>query len=411
MTTTTPFFSKKRIAIAVAIAVIGTATGLSLTSKAEKPQAVTAPAATPVTVAAVLEKSVTEWDDFSGRVEAIEYVEIRPRVTGTIDAILVKKGDLLFSIDPRPFQAELARAEADKAKAQATVEFSKTELERTRRLTDEHAVAQRELDLRNNALLEAAAQLKAAEAAVLTARLNLQYSSINAPVNGRVSRAEITMGNLVGAGVSAPALTTVVSVSPVYVTFEIDEQTFQQYAARGAAGNSNIANIPVSIGLANEEGYPHQGHIQAFDNRMDTASGTIRTRAVFDNASGLLTPGMYARVRTGGGGEKIAILIDDKAIGTDQDKKYVMVVGNDNKAVYREIKIGPMVDGLRIVRSGLQKDEHIIVNGLQRVRPNDVVAPTMADAQPKPVAQVPSLKTTEMKTTELMIKPQKKILI
>ena len=417
MTTTTPFFSKKLIAIAVAIAVIGTAAGLSLTSKAEKPQAVTAPAAAPVTVAAVLEKSVTEWDDFSGRVEAIEYVEIRPRVTGTIDAIhfkegqLVKKGDLLFSIDPRPFQAELARAEADKAKAQATVEFSKTELERTRRLTDEHAVAQRELDQRNNALLEAAAQLKAAEAAVLTARLNLQYSSITAPVNGRVSRAEITVGNLVGAGVSAPALTTVVSVSPVYVTFEIDEQTYQQYAARGAAGNSNIANIPVSIGLANEEGYPHQGHIQAFDNRMDTASGTIRTRAVFDNASGLLTPGMYARVRTGGGGEKTAILIDDKAIGTDQDKKYVMVVGADNKAVYREIKIGPMVDGLRIVRSGLQKDEHIIVNGLQRVRPNDTVAPTMADAQPKPVAQAPSLKTTEMKTTELMIKPQKKILI
>ena len=417
MTTTTPFFSKKLIAIAVAIAVIGTAAGLSLTSKAEKPQAVTAPAAAPVTVAAVLEKSVTEWDDFSGRVEAIEYVEIRPRVTGTIDAIhfkegqLVKKGDLLFSIDPRPFQAELARAEADKAKAQATVEFSKTELERTRRLTDEHAVAQRELDQRNNALLEAAAQLKAAEAAVLTARLNLQYSSITAPVNGRVSRAEITVGNLVGAGVSAPALTTVVSVSPVYVTFEIDEQTYQQYAARGAAGNSNIANIPVSIGLANEEGYPHQGHIQAFDNRMDTASGTIRTRAVFDNASGLLTPGMYARVRTGGGGEKTAILIDDKAIGTDQDKKYVMVVGNDNKAVYREIKIGPMVDGLRIVRSGLQKDERIIVNGLQRVRPNDTVAPTMADAQPKPVAQAPSLKTTEMKTTELMIKPQKKILI
>jgi len=422
MTTTTPFFSKKLIAIAVSIAVIGTAAGLSLTSKAEKPQAVTAPAATPVTVAAVLEKSVTEWDDFSGRVEAIEYVEIRPRVTGTIDAIhfkegqLVKRGDLLFSIDPRPFQAELARAEADKAKAQATVEFSKTELERTRRLTDEHAVAQRELDQRNNALLEAAAQLKAAEAAVLTARLNLQYSSITAPVNGRVSRAEITVGNLVGAGVSAPALTTLVSVSPVYVTFEIDEQTYQQYAARGAAGNSNIANIPVSIGLANEEGYPHKGHIQAFDNRMDTASGTIRTRAVFDNASGLLTPGMYARVRTGGGGEKTAILIDDKAIGTDQDKKYVMVVGNDNKAVYREIKIGPMVDGLRIVRSGLQKDERIIVNGLQRVRPNDTVAPTMADAQPKPVAQAPSLKTpeiktTEMKTTELMIKPQKKILI
>ncbi len=384
MNTTTPFFSKKLIALAVGIALVGTAAGVSLTSRADKPVTVAAPAATPVTVAAVIERSVIEWDDFSGRIEPVEYVQIRPRVSGTIDEIhfsegqLVKKGDRLFTIDPRPFQAELARAEADKAKAQATVEFSRTELERTRRLTDENAVALRELDQRNNALLEAEAQLKAAEAAVLTSRLNLQYSTITAPVSGRVSRAEITVGNLVVANSNAPALTSLVSVSPVYVNFEVDEQTYQHYSALGVAGNSNIANIPVAIGLGNETGYPHKGHVQAFDNRVDTATGTIRVRALFDNTSGYLTAGMYARVRIGGGGEKTAILIDDKAIGTDQDKKFVMVVDEDNKAVYRSVSIGPMVDGMRIVRAGLQSGERIIVNGLQRVRPNDIVAPTLA---------------------------------
>jgi multidrug efflux system membrane fusion protein len=351
-----------------------------------------------VTVASVIERSVVDWDDFSGRIEPVEYVELRPRVGGTIDAIhfkegqLVRKGDLLFSIDPRPFQAELARAEAEKAKAEATVSLSQTELDRTRRLAAEHAVAERELDERSNASLEAAAQLKAAEAAVMTARLNLQYTSITAPVSGRVSRAEITVGNLVSTGANTPLLTTLVSVSPVYVNFEVDEQTYQRYAGRGAAGNANIAQIPVAIGLANEEGYPHRGHLQAFDNRLDTASGTIRVRAVFDNASGMLTPGMYARVRTGGDGKKPALLIDDKAVGTDQDKKYVMVVDADNKAVYRTITLGPMVDGMRIVRSGLKKDEKVIVNGLQRVRPNDTVTPILAGNPAAPA----NLKTSQL---------------
>lgn len=407
MKTTKPLFSRKLIAVSIGLALIGTAAGISLTSQAAKPQVVAAAPAS-VTVAPVIERSVIEWDDFSGRVEAMEYVEIRPRVAGTIDAVhfregqLVKKGDLLFTIDPRPFQAELARAEADQAKAQATVELAQTELERTRRLTDEHAVAQRELDQRNNALLEAAAQLKAAEAAVMTARLNLQYASITAPVGGRVSRAEITVGNLVGAGLNTPALTTLVSVSPVYVNFEIDEQTYQRYAARGAAGNANIDRIPVTIGLGNEEGYPHQGHLQAFDNRVDTVSGTIRVRGIFDNASGTLTPGMYARVRIGGGGEKPALLIDDKAVGTDQDKKFVMVVDADNKAVYRAISLGPIVDGMRVVRSGLQAGEKVIVNGLQRVRPNDTVSPVMAGNTPP---------QANLKTSQLQSKPLKKTLI
>lgn len=380
MKTSFPFFSRKSIAIAVGILVIGAAGTVSLTGRANRaPVAAAMPAS--VSVASVLEKPVTEWDDFSGRVEAIERVEIRPRVSGTIDAVhfqegqLVRKGDPLFTIDPRPYQAELARAEAAQAGAQARLALSKTELDRTRRLIEEHAVAQRELDQRDNALREADASLKAAEAAVLSARLNLQYTAITAPVNGRVSRAEITVGNLVGAGAAAPALTTVVSVSPVYVNFEVDEQAYIRYAANGAAGNTGIDRIPVLIGLASEEGYPHQGHLKSIDNRLDTTSGTMRVRAVFDNAKGVLTPGMYARVRMGGSAAKSAVLIDDKAVGTDQDKKYVMVVDAENKAVYRAITLGPIVDGMRIVRSGLHKDERIVVNGLQRIRPNDVVTP------------------------------------
>ena len=381
MQTSTSLFSRKAIAIAVSILVLITAATITLSSGAAKP-ASPPPAAASVSVAAALEKTVTEWDDFSGRVEAIERVEIRPRVSGTIDAVhfqegqLVKKGDLLFTIDPRPYQAELARATATQAGAQAGLALAKTELARSSRLIEEHAVAQRELDQRNNALLEADASLKAAEAAVLSARLNLQYTSITAPVSGRVSRAEITVGNLVGAGVASPALTTVVSVSPVYVSFEVDEQTYIRYAANGAVGNSGVSRLPVSIGLASEDGYPHQGQIKAFDNRLDTASGTMRVRAVFDNPNGALTPGMYARVRTGGSAAETAVLIDDKAVGTDQDKKFVMVLGADNKVVYRAVKLGPIVDGLRIVRSGLKKNERIVVNGLQRIHPNDLVAPT-----------------------------------
>ena len=385
MTSTAPLFSRKLLIAAVGLAVIGAAV-VSHNSEAAKPQAI-ATAPTPVTVASVVSRPVIEWDEFSGRVEAIEYVEIRPRVAGTIVAVhfregqIVKAGQPLFSIDPRPFEAELARAEAEQAQAKAALELAHTELERTRRLTEENAVARRELDQRSNAVLEADARHKAAEAAVMSTRLNLQYASVTAPVSGRVSRAEITVGNLVGVGLNTPALTTLVSVSPVYVNFELDEQTFQRYAALGAAGNTNVERIPVSIGLANEEGYPHAARLQAFDNRVDTQSGTIRVRAVVNNADNQLTPGMYARVRIGGGGKRAALLIDDKAVGTDQNKKFVMVVGADNKASYRPVTLGPVVDGLRVVRSGVQEGERVIVNGLQRVRPNDQVAPVLAGGE------------------------------
>lgn len=341
-----------------------------------------APQAIPVSVAAVVEKPVTEWDEFSGRIQAIDSVSIRPQVSGIIENVhfnegqLVKKGDPLFTIDPRPFQAALAQAQASLAGAQAKLAFAHTNLARSQALINTHAIAQTQLDSDNDAVLEADANVKVAQAAVFAAQVNLDYTAITAPVDGRVSRAEITVGNFVGSGVSAPVLTSVVSVSPVYVEFEMDEQAFLKYAATGAAGNSNLDNIPVSMGLANEENYPHQGRLKSIDNALDTTSGTIRIRAVFDNASGELTPGLYAKVRTGSASSAPAILVNDRAVGTDQDKKYVMVVGADNRVSYRAVTLGPVVDGMRIIRSGLQKDERIVVNGLQRVHPNSLVAPT-----------------------------------
>jgi membrane fusion protein, multidrug efflux system len=345
------------------------------------PVAAAAPAAVPVSVARVLERSVTEWDEFSGRVQAIDIVQVRPQISGIIEAVhfedgqMVKKGDLLFTIDPRPFQAALSNAQAVEVGAEAKLAWTQANHDRNKQLIETHAIAQSDFDQTNDALLEAQASLKAAQAAVQTAQLNLNYTAITAPVTGRASRAEITAGNLVNDGTTAPVLTTVVSVSPVYVGFEIDEQTFLKYAAKGAIGNTGIDNIPVTMGLANEVDYPHAGRVHSFDNQLDTTSGTIRVRAIFDNPTGELTPGLYSKIRIGSTSQT-AVLVDDRAVGTDQDKKYVMVVDADNKAAYRLVTLGPIVNGLRVIRSGLQKDELIVVNGLQRVRPNSVVAPT-----------------------------------
>lgn len=382
------YLSRNAMSAAAGLLILAAGGGYALRGNAAKP-AESAAAPVAVSVAVVLQRLVVEWDDFSGRVAAVDQVDIRPRVSGTIDAVhfqegqLVSKGAPLFTIDPRPYKAELARAAADVGAAQARLALARTELVRARRLIEERAIAQRELDQRENGMREAEAGLQAAEAARLTASLNLQYTEITAPVSGRVSRAEITVGNLVGAGTSAPLLATVVSAAPVYVNFEVDEPTYARYARNGTAGNSGTAHMQVLAGLGAEEGYPRKGKIKSFDNRVDTGSGTIRARAVFDNADGALTPGMYARVRTGGAPIQAAILIEDKAIGTDQDKNYVMVVGGDNRVSYRALKLGPMVDGLRVVRSGLQKDERIVVEGLQRIHPNDIVTPQLVSMAPK----------------------------
>lgn len=375
-------FGRRALGLGTLLALV--AAGYFLDGPVPSPAKPAAPLATPVDVASVIEKPVVEWNDFSGRVEAVENVEIRPRVTGTIDAVhfqegqVVTKGAALFTIDPRPYQAALAKAQATRESAVARLSLARTELARSSKLIQERAISQREQDQHANELLEAQAALAGAQADVQAAQLNLQYTTVIAPVTGRVSRAELTVGNLVGAGPAAPVLTRIVTVSPVYVNFELDEASYIRYARNGAKGSTGVGELPVLMGLANESDYPYSGRIQSLDNQLDRHSGTLRVRAVFDNASGVLTPGMYARVRTSDGAPRAALLIDDQAIGTDQSRKYVFVVAADNRVEYREVQLGPVVDGLRVVRAGLAKGERIVVHGQQKIRPNDRVDPQTA---------------------------------
>jgi membrane fusion protein, multidrug efflux system len=339
-----------------------------------------------VDVATVVSKTITDYQNYSGRLEAVDKVEIRPLVPGTIvavhfaDGALVKKGDPLFTIDPRPYVAQVDQAAAQLAAAQARNGYTSTDAARAERLLADNAIAKRDYDEKQNASHEAAANLKAAQAALETAKINLTYTQIVAPVSGRVSRAEMTVGNIVSTGSSAPLLTTLVSVSPIYASFDVDEQTYLRYLSRDSR-----ASVPVSLGLANEEGFSREGKVASVDNQLDTGSGTIRVRARFDNADASLVPGLYARIKVGGGTPHPAVLIDDAAIGTDQDKKFVMVVDTDNRVQYREVTLGTLSDGLRVIAKGLQPGERIVVNGLQRVRPNDVVkanSVAMASASP-----------------------------
>lgn len=349
-----------------------------------------APAPMPVSVATVIERTVTVWDEFSGRLEAIDGVEVRSRVAGYIESVHfepgsnVRKGDTLFVIDPRPFAAAVARAEAALASARARLALTNSELVRAQRLLDEHAIARREFDERENAQREAQAAVQGAQAALQMARLELGYTRITAPISGRVSRAEVTVGNLVAAGANGPRLTSIVSTSPIYATFEVDERSFLKYGDNPAAGFGKPAEagvakapVPVFLGLADDEGHPYEGRLEFVDNRIDPRSGTILLRAVFDNEDGRLTPGMYARLKVGAAGPVHALLVDDRAVGTDQDKRYVLVVDDEDRIGWREVELGRIVDGLRVVRRGLEAGERIVVNGLHRVRPGMTIAPRM----------------------------------
>lgn len=347
----------------------------------------TEPPAMPVSVAEVLQKDIDLWDEFSGRLEAVQRVDVRPRVSGAVQAVhfregsLVKQGDLLVTVDPAPYAAEVDRAEAQVVAAQARVSYTRSEWERATRLLEDRAIAQREHDERQNAQREAHANLRAAQAALQTARLNLGYTQVRAPVAGRVGRIEVTVGNLVAAGPGAPLLTTLVSVSPIYASFDTDEQIVVkalqdlQSGQRGHSARQLIERIPVQMGTGTTGGTPHTGRLQLIDNQVDAKSGTVRLRAVFDNEDGGLMPGQFARIRMGHARNTQALLINERAVGTDQNKKFVMVVGEGNKAEYREVTLGAPIDGLRVVTSGLKAGENIVVNGLQRVRPGAVVAP------------------------------------
>ncbi|MGE6792862.1 multidrug efflux RND transporter periplasmic adaptor subunit MexE [Pseudomonas guineae] len=342
-----------------------------------------------VSVAEVIEQPITEWDEFTGRLEAPESVDIRPRVSGLVDRVafnegsLVKKGDLLFQIDPRPFQAEVKRLEAQLQQGRASYSRTQSEANRGERLRKSNAISAELADARASAATEAKAAVAGIQAELDNARLNLSFTRVTAPIAGRVSRAEITEGNLVNAGQSH--LTTLVSTDKVYAYFDADERVFLKYVelARQAGSQTRDAS-PVYLGLSNEEGHPHLGQLDFLDNQVNPQTGTIRGRAVFDNREGRFTPGLYARLKLVGSSQYTAALIKDQAVGTDLGKKFVLVLDQDNAVQYRPIELGPKLQGLRIVRSGLAKGEQIVVNGLQRAFPGATVDPQtvpMADEQ------------------------------
>ena len=335
-----------------------------------------APPAPAVSAADVVVKSISQWDSFNGRIEAVESVQLRPRVSGYIDKVNytdgqeVKKGEVLFTIDDRTYRAALEQAQANLARAKTLASLAQSEANRTDKLVNTNVVSREEWEQRRSAATQAQADIRAAQAAVDAAQLNLDFTKVTAPIDGRASRALITSGNLVTAGDTASVLTTLVSQKTVYVYFDVDESTYLHYqnlARSGQGASSNHTALPVEIGLTGEEGYPHQGKVDFLDNQLTPSTGTIRMRALLDNAQRQFTPGLFARVRLPGSAEFQATLIDDKAVLTDQDRKYVYIVDKEGKAQRRDITPGRLAAGLRIVQQGLNPGDKVIVDGLQKV--------------------------------------------
>jgi RND family efflux transporter MFP subunit len=383
---------------------------MSACARNEAAESQAAPPAPQVTVAAAISRKVTDSDEFTGRFEAVERVEVRPRVSGYIssvnfkDGTEVRKGDVLFVIDPRPYVAERDRARAQLAQARSQLTLARSERDRATKLLAQHAISQEEFDTRTSGLEQGQANVEAAQAALDAAALNLDFTRVTAPISGRIGRALVTAGNFVTNGQTP--LTTLVSLDPIYVAFDGDEQEYLRYirlaheatsnlhdpAAQKTALSGHEAASPVEVGLANESGFPHAGVMVFVDNALDPMTGTIRSRALLDNHDREFTPGLFARIRLLGSSQHDAVLVNDSAIGTDQTVRYVLVLGKDNKVVYRPVQLGPVVDGLRVVESGLAAGETIVVNGLQRVRPGAQVAPhRVAMGERRPGADGPLL--------------------
>ena len=356
------------VLLALSVAVIAGCSGQAAENGMPPPPA--------VSVAPVLIKQISQWDDFSGRVEAVENVDLRPRVSGYIDRVNseegqeVRKGEVLFTIDSRSYRAELARAQADLARARSQAELGRSEAARAKKLAELQAISTETYEQRRSAAAEAQANVAAAQAAVDAARLNLEFTQVRAPISGRAGRALVTAGNLVSAGDAASVLTTLVSLDKVHVHFDTDERTFLHYAElarKGERPRENGAGVPVQVGLVGEEGFPHTGVVDFLDNQVDPTTGTIRARALLDNADRAFTPGLFARVRVLGSGQFDAMLVDDKAVLTDQDRKYVYVVDAKHQAQRRDVTLGRTADGLRIVETGLKAGDKVIVSGVQKV--------------------------------------------
>ncbi len=329
-----------------------------------------------VDVVTLQPQSIRTWNTFSGRLRAVDYVEIRPLVGGTItkvlfeDGTMVEKGDSLFMIDPRPFKAEFASAQAELESAQSRATLTKQELIRAKGLVKKNAISHSRFDTAKSDYQMALASINLAKARKRRAYLDLEYAHIKAPVTGRISRAEITEGNVIEAGPNAPVLTTVVSIDQLYAEFDVDEQTYIK-----TWKNSNGHAMPVELILTSDTSVVYHGRIHSFDNQLNTTSGTIRARAIFDNKDGVLVPGMFVTVRLGAPSEESTLLVSDRAVQTNQDKKYVYIVTPEKKVAYREVRLGQPRDGKRVVLSGLTSGEQVLVNSLQRVRPDMEVQP------------------------------------
>jgi multidrug efflux system membrane fusion protein len=387
--------SKTSMSVLLGLAALAAFLLFSVTGHSRaKPQAASNTALPAVTVAEVIHRPLREWQEFSGRLQAVNTVEIHPRVSGFIDRVAftdgarVKKGQLLFQIDPRPFQAEVERLVAERTRTVSDLDLAKANRARAERLIGAHAISREEYERQVAAESSARGAMGSIDASLQEARLNREFTEVRAPIDGHVSRAIITAGNLV---TSANLLTTLVSDDPVYVYFDADEQTFLRYAKAKHDQPRAHGDSDVYIGLVDEDGYPHPGQLDFIDNQVDATTGTIRTRAALANPDGRYTPGLFARVRLVGGEDHESVLIEDRAVGTDLSKKYVLTLTKDNRIEYRLVELGPEINGLRVVTRGLAPNELIVVNGLQHVRPGQSVAPTrvaMRDAEGGGLSQV-----------------------
>jgi RND family efflux transporter MFP subunit len=369
----------------VAFAVLIVLPMLLLLSACAHPAAQPADAPAPqVTVAEVISRDVTEWDEVTGRLEAVNTVAVRPRVSGFVAAVrfqegaIVRRGDLLFQIDPRPFEAEADRLRAELARARATVQRATSELQRAGRLAGENAMSHEEQERRAGFAQESAAQVSAVEAALRAAELNLEFTQVTSPIAGRVGRAIVTPGNLVSSGPGdATLLTTVVSLDPIYASFDADERTLLEQLDTTGGSTRVRSGLPIRLALTSDHEFLREGRMNFLDNQIDPATGTIRGRAVFRNADGSLMPGLFVRLKLPGKRGYRGVLIQDRAIGTDLDKRFALVVTPEQTIEYRGIELGPIVDGLRVARTGLKAGDRVVINGLQRVRPGMKVAPVL----------------------------------
>lgn len=355
------------------------------------------PAPPPVTVSAPVQKTVTEWDEYTGQFAAVDYVEIRARVSGYLteihftDGQLVNKGDLLFIIDPRPYEIELQQAQAQHATAEATLDLANRELQRAATLREKDFVAQSTYDQRLQTMKSAAASVEAGKAAIRQAQLDLEFSHITAPVTGRISLHQVSIGNLVAGGSNGTPtlLTTIVSLDPIYLNFDMSEAQFLSYeraVAEGRLKSNRGTGVPVFARLTDEQKWPREGTLNFVDNQVDRGAGSIRARGIFPNPNFFLTPGQFGRLRIPGSEPYQAILVPDASVVTDQSSKLILTVAEDGTVVPKPVRLGPMIDGLRVIRSGLDAKDRVVIDGLVRARPGTKVTPQPGEIKPAATA-------------------------